>query len=322
MSIRILAAAFAATTAFGTAGAHAQWKPDRPITMIVAFAAGGGTDTVARAAAAILQQELGQPVNVVNRPGAGGLTGTLEMARAEPDGYTIGLAATNLNVHGWQQPGSVTPEDFTPIALINTNAAGFQVAADSPFENLADAMEAFKANPQDFTSSASGIGGVWHIGLLKLAMSQGIDPADIVFVPTGGAAPSINELIAGGVDFAPTAVAESAAQIRAGQIRSLGVMADERLEAFPDIPTVEEAIGTPVLHYSWTGFVAPLETPDEIVEAYKEAVRKVSESPQFRDQLINLGFGISYVPGEEFATFMTEQYESSGEALRAAGLTQ
>src|SRR5690606_20785417 len=105
-------------------------KPDRPVSLIIGFAAGGSTDTVARAVAAGLQQQLGQPVNVLNKAGAGGLTGTLEMARAKPDGYTIGLAATNLNVHGWQQPGSVTPDDFIPIALVNTNAAGFQVRAD------------------------------------------------------------------------------------------------------------------------------------------------------------------------------------------------
>jgi tripartite-type tricarboxylate transporter receptor subunit TctC len=322
MTARGYAVTTAALLALGLGQAHAEWKPDRPITMIIAFAAGGGTDTVARAAAAVMQQEFGQPVNVVNRPGAGGLTGTLEMARAEPDGYTIGLAATNLNVHGWQQPGSVTPEDFTPIALINTNAAGFQVAADSPFQTLAEAMEAFKADPQSFTSSASGVGGVWHIGLLKLAMSQGIDPADIVFIPTGGAAPSLNELIAGGVDFAPTAVAESGPQIRSGQVRSLGVMAEERLEAFPDIPTVGEALGTPVLHYSWTGFVAPLGTPDDVIEAYRKAARAVSESEQFRQQLSSLGFGLSYAEGDAFATFMAEQYQSSGDALRAAGMIQ
>jgi len=315
--------AVAATMALAfSSSAQADWKPERPVTMIAAFAAGGSTDIVARAVASVLQQELGQPVNVINKPGAGGLTGTMEMARAKPDGYTIGLAATNLNVHGWQQPGSVTPDDFAPIALMNTNAAGFQVRADSPFKTLKEAMDAFKADPKKFTSSASGTGGVWHVGLLKLAMSQGIDPDDVVFVPTGGAGPSLNELIAGGVDFAPTAVVEAAAQIKAGQVRALGVLANERLEAFPDVPTVKEALGVDVVHSSWTGLVAPKDTPAEIVAALRKAARVVYDSPEFKKQMDTLGFATAWAEGDDFAAFMKEQYESSGEALKAAKIVK
>ncbi len=322
---KTVTAALVAAMAFGASHTQAsaqEWQPERPVSLLLAFAAGGGGDIIARIMANLLQQELGQPVNVVNRPGAGGLTGTLEMARAEPDGHTIGLAGTNLNFHGWQQPGSVTHEDFIPLALVNADAAGFQVAANSPFQSLSEAMEAFKTDPTSFTSSASGVGGVWHVGLIKLAMSQGIAPGDIVFVPTGGAAPSINELIAGGVDFAPTSVVEAAAQIRAGQVRSLGVMAEERLEAFPDVPTVSEELGQDVFHYGWRGFVAPLGTPDEVVERWKTAIRNVYESEAFATEMNKLGFGMRWAEGDDFAAFMKAEYDGAGEILEAAGLMQ
>jgi tripartite-type tricarboxylate transporter receptor subunit TctC len=312
----------AVTLGLSHAPAQAEWEPDRPISVVIAFAAGGGGDIIVRTMATLLQQELGQPVNVINRPGAGGLTGTLEMARAAPDGYNIGFAGTNLNFHGWQQPGSVTPDDFIPLALVNADAAGFQVAANSPFQTLAEAMDAFKADPASFTSSASGVGGVWHVGLLELAMAQGMEPADIVFVPTGGAAPSINELIAGGVDFAPTSVVEAAAQIKAGQVRSLGVMAEERLEAFPDVPTVSEALGQDIFHYGWRGFVAPLGTPDDVVARWKDAIRTVYESDEFKNQMNTLGFGMRWAEGDDFAAFMKAEYDDAGVILKSAGLIE
>lgn len=318
---RLILFALASVMALG-ASARAEWKPERPVAILVAFAAGGGGDIIARIYASLLQEELGQQVNVINRPGAGGLNGTIEMARAKPDGYTLGLAGTNLNFHGWQQPGSVTPNDFIPVALINADAQGYQVRADSPFKTLKEAMDALKANPSRFKFSASGIGGVWHVGLLKLIMSQGIEPKDIIFVPTGGGGPSINELIAGGVDVAPTSVAEAAVQMKSGQLRSLAVLSDERLAAFPDIPTVKEAIGVDVQNYGWRGFVLPKGTPDDVVATITTAVRNVYNSPKFKEEMDKLGFNMSYAEGADFGAFMKREYDAAGVALKAAGLAK
>jgi tripartite-type tricarboxylate transporter receptor subunit TctC len=146
-------------------GAFAQKWPDRPITLVVPWGAGGGTDAVARMLGSLMEKDLGQPVNVVNRTGGSGVVGHSAIASAAPDGYTIGLITVEITMMHHQKLTELNPTSYTPIALVNLDPAGFQVRADSAYKNMNDVMNAIKANPGKFKASGTGQGGIWHLAL-------------------------------------------------------------------------------------------------------------------------------------------------------------
>ena len=157
--------------------AAAQNYPVRPITMIVPWGAGGGTDAVARIVASLLEKDLGQPVTVVNRTGGSGVVGHAAIASAPADGYTIGLATVEIGMMHWQGLTQLTGASYTPIGLVNADPAGIQVRADSPYKNVNDLLAAIKANPGKFKASGTGQGGIWHLaiaGLLALVTGIGV----------------------------------------------------------------------------------------------------------------------------------------------------
>ena len=145
--------------------AAAQNYPVRPITMIVPWGAGGGTDAVARIVASLLEKDLGQPVTVVNRTGGSGVVGHAAIASAPADGYTIGLATVEIGMMHWQGLTQLTGASYTPIGLVNADPAGIQVRADSPYKNVNDLLAAIKANPGKFKASGTGQGGIWHLAI-------------------------------------------------------------------------------------------------------------------------------------------------------------
>ena len=167
-----------ATLAFCTA-AQAQSYPSRPITLIVPWGAGGGTDATARIVGTLLEKELGQPVNVVNRTGGNGVVGHSAIATAAPDGYTLGMITVEISMMHWAGLTQLTPTDYTPIALMNIDPAGVTVRADSPYKNLNDLVNAVKANPGKFKASGTGQGGIWHLALA--GMLKWLSVASIIF---------------------------------------------------------------------------------------------------------------------------------------------
>ncbi len=154
-------------------GAHADY-PERPIQLIVPWAAGGGSDAIARTIAIALEQELGQPINVVNRAGGGSVVGHTVLANAKPDGYTIGMMTGEVNMMHWQGLTKLTYKDYTPIAQINYDYAGVQVSADSPYKNVGELIEAIRSKPAG-TLKASGVGqgGIWHVAFGGLLVGPG-----------------------------------------------------------------------------------------------------------------------------------------------------
>lgn len=169
--------------------AAAQNYPTRPITMIVPWGAGGGTDAVARIVASLLEKDLGQPVTVVNRTGGSGVVGHAAIASAPAGGYTIGLATVEIGMMHWQGLTQLTGASYTPIGLVNADPAGIQVRADSPCKNVNELLAAIKANPGKFKASGTGQGGIWHLAIAGLLLDQKIDPAALPWVPSNGAAP-------------------------------------------------------------------------------------------------------------------------------------
>jgi tripartite-type tricarboxylate transporter receptor subunit TctC len=312
--------ALAAATALPFA-AHAAW-PERPVNLVVPWAAGGGTDAIARVIAAALQAEYGRPVNVVNRPGAGGVLGHVEIANANADGYTIGLATAELTTYRALGTAQVGHDSVTPIALMNFDAAAFNVRADSPWQNLGQALEAIKANPGRFKISGFPAGAAYHIAFGALLQQVGIPVASVPLVPGQGAAPGFQELAAGGVDITASSVPEGTAMRDAGRVRTLAVFASERLAAFPNIPTVKEAIGVDFAGGTWRGLAGPRNLNAEATARLVASAERIQGSEEYRKFMGDRGFGLQWAKGPEFGAFLAAQQARNAETLRALGLAR
>src|SRR5436305_15091424 len=180
------------------AGAHAQY-PQRPVQLIVPWGAGGGTDATARIIATLLEKELKQPFNVVNRTGRSGVVGNDAIAKSTPDGYTIGMITVEITMMHHVGLTPLTYRDYTPSGLVNADAAAINVRSDSPYKSVKDLLAAIKANPGKMKASGTGQGGIWHLAIAGLLKEQGVDPSALPWVPSNGAAPGMQDMIAGGV---------------------------------------------------------------------------------------------------------------------------
>src|SRR6187200_3076352 len=195
-------AALAACAVAGVGNANAAW-PERPVTLIVPWGAGGGTDATARIIGSLLEKELGQPVTVVNRTGGSGVVGHAAIASAAPDGYTIGLITVEIGMMHWQGLTDLSGASYAPIGLVNLDPAGLQVRADSPYKTVKDLVDAIKAEPGKHKASGTGQGGIWHLALAGMLKDQGLDPGSVPWVPSNGAAPGLQDLVSGGVEVVP-----------------------------------------------------------------------------------------------------------------------
>lgn len=321
---RALLAAGAALIAAGTlAGtASAQGYPDRPITLIVPWGAGGGTDSTARIVASLLEQELGQPINVVNRTGGSGVVGHSAIAEAAPDGYTIGIATVEIGMMHWQGLTDLTWENYTPLALVNFDPAAVNVREDAPWADLPAFIEEVKANPGTLTASGTGQGGIWHLAIMGLLSKLEIDPTAVRWVPSEGAAPGLQELVAGGVDVVPCSIPEARSLIDAGRVRPLAVMSSKRNEAFPDVPSTEEIVGASWEIGAWRGIVGPKDLPEDVTATLTAALEKVYNSADYADFMAKQGFGRQWAAGAEFGTFMQESDGSLGAVMQEVGLAK
>ncbi|WP_155826460.1 tripartite tricarboxylate transporter substrate binding protein [Vreelandella zhanjiangensis] len=295
--------------------------PERPITLIVPWAAGGGTDATARTIARALEEELGQNVNVVNRTGGSGVVGHTAILNAKPDGYTIGLATVEVNTMHWQGLTDLTYEDLTPIAQINYDSPGIQVATDGAFDSLDTLMEAIRTQPKgSLTASGTGQGGIWHLAFAGFLMDQGIPADQVIWVPSEGSAPAMTELASGGVDVVSTSIPEARSMIDAGRVKSFAVMASERLSAFPDIPTANELVGSDYQVGAWRGIVGPQGMDAEVVATLESALEAAYQSDTYQDFMTQRGFGTEWRNAEEFGQMMEEMDGILGEIVEQVGL--
>ena len=316
-----LAALAAALLFNATLPATAEY-PERPITLIVPWGAGGGTDATGRMIASLLEKELGQPVNVVNRTGGSGVVGHSAIANAKADGYTIGTVTVEIGMMHWAGLTQLKGSDYTPIALYNADPAGLQVRADSDYKTAQDVLEAVKNNPGKLKGSGTGQGGIWHLALAGMLDSAGIEASAVPWVPSKGAASGLQDMVAGGVDFVTCSVVEAAALMSAGKVRSLAVMGDERLGAFPDVPTLKEATGLDWKVAAWRGLAGPKGMPQEAVDKLVPAFEKVWNSAEFQDFMKGRGFGLVWKPRAEFAGWMADSDAGLGKVMKAVGLAK
>jgi tripartite-type tricarboxylate transporter receptor subunit TctC len=300
----------------------AQNYPARPITLIVPWGAGGGTDATARIIGSLLEKDLGQPVTVVNRTGGSGVVGHAAIASAQPDGYTIGLATVEIGMMHWQGLTELTSASYTPIGLVNADPAGVQVRADSPYKTVNELLAAIKANPGKFKASGTGQGGIWHLAIAGLLRDQKIDPAALPWVPSNGAAPGLQDMVAGGIEVAPVSLPEARSLIDAGKVKSLAIMNDKPSALYPNVPTLKSATGSDWTMAAWRGIVAPKGLPAPVRDKLAEAVRKVAASKEYNEFMASRGFGVIYAGPDDFAKFMVKSNTELGATMKAVGLVK
>ncbi len=311
--------ALAMACSFGAA--HAAW-PDRPITLIVPWAAGGGTDATARIVGALLEKELGQPVNVVNRAGGNGVVGHQAIAGAQPDGYTLGMITVEISMMHHQGLTQLSPKNFTPLGLMNVDPAAVTVSVASPFKNMDDLMKAIKANPGKLKASGTGQGGIWHLALAGMLKDLKLEASAVPWVPSNGAAPAMLELAAGGVDIVTAALPEARSLIDAGKARPLAVMADAPAALYPNVPTLKSATGSDWTIGVWRGIAGPKGLPADVQTKMETVLKKINGSKEYQDFMAGRGFGVAYADAAGFGKFMEKGDADMGRVLGALGMAR
>lgn len=296
--------------------------PSGPVELIVPWAAGGGTDGVARLIGDQLSGQLGANVNVVNRTGGSGVVGHQAMVDAAPDGQTIGLVTVEIGMMHHQGLTDISGEDLTAISQMNEDGAGITVAADAEWENAEELLTYIKENPGEVTSSGTGQGGIWHLALLGMLMDNDIPLDAVNFVPSEGAAPALQELVAGGIDMTTNALGESKTMLDSDRAKALGVMGTERDPAFPDVETLQEQLGSDYSMSVWRGIAGPVDMDPTVVEELECHLGLIAESDEFNDFMTGSGLGVKYAGAEDFQTLMREDDAAKGEVMEEAGLAK
>lgn len=297
--------------------------PERPIEMIVPWGAGGGTDAVGRIFAQMLQEELGKPVNVVNRTGGSGVVGHSAIANAKPDGYTIGIVTIEIDMMHWQGLTKLTHEDFDFLATVNADPGGLMVAEDSPWKTAAELRDAIKNEPAGTVkASGTGQGGIWHLNMLGWMLSEGIPLENVPWVPSQGSTAGLTDMVAGGVQLVPSSLAEGRALIEAGRVRALASMSDAPQAMFPDVPTLKDATGSDWKLSVWRTVAAPKGMPEDVRARLTAAIQKAYESEEYQKFMTERGFGLRWADPAETTKIVAEDNVSLGEVMKKAGLAK
>jgi tripartite-type tricarboxylate transporter receptor subunit TctC len=314
---RLIGAAAALGLFTLAAGADAADYPTREVTLIVPPSAGGGTDLLFRALASATEPFLGKPIVVVNRPGAGGAIGTAEIARARPDGYTIGAVLQQIYLPFTRPELTYKPNDFTFITMVNADPMAFTVKGDSPWKSMQDLIAAAKASPGRITVGNCGNACVSHMaaGLLERK-------ADIKFthVPFEGHSPGRTALLGGHVNVMVLTPPEAADLAKAGQLRVLAVADSKRDPLIPDVPTVREATGHEVVALGWRSIGGPAGMPADVVAKLRDAFKRGMEQDKFKEFAAKNGFPLLPIEGDALRGFIDREREDWRSTLAALGL--
>jgi tripartite-type tricarboxylate transporter receptor subunit TctC len=292
--------------------------PERDITLICPWSAGGGTDTLARTLVKNGKKYFGVNINVVNKVGGTGAVGMNSVATAKPDGYTIGVLTFNLSTYRMLGLAELSYRDFDLIALLNRSIASLSVKADSRFKTMKDLVEYTKATPGVVTVGHSGPGSPWHLAAEDLASKL-----DLKFrmVPFDGAAPTRTALVGGHITVASTGMDEVLQFYQTKEIRMLGAMSLARHPSFPDVPTIAEAgypIQDPVV--DWRGLGAPKGTPPEIMKVLRNGFRKATQDPEYIALMDKLALPRAYLEGDKFVEFLANTEKTLEPVLERVGL--
>jgi tripartite-type tricarboxylate transporter receptor subunit TctC len=302
------------------ATALAQEYPTRAIEMIIPYSAGGSSDITGRILAEALQKELGQPVLVVNRPGASSIVGTQQVATAKPDGYTL-LANTTAFTVIANKPGLPFDSVNGFIPITRYAAAPYLLVVNPeklPVHNMQELIEALKAKPGAYNYASTGVGTSAHLAAELLSSLTGVKMAHVPY--PGGAGPGVQATIAGDTHMTFASPASVMAAIEAGQLRAIAASGAERWSGMPDLPTVAEQGVEGFAVDWWSGLFAPAGTPPEIIAKISEATRKALENPDLVERFKGFDYTTPFTSPEEFGAWIKEDIERWGKVIKEANI--
>lgn len=289
----------------------------RTITMIVPSSAGGGTDTVARLVAPLMERDLGTPIEVVNRPGASMQIGLTQAANAAPDGYTLvwSVLPTAASVYLDEERGAdFARDDLRPIGMVYGAPFAVSVQAESPYETIEDLIEAARERPGQLRSGTTGFMSTGHFA--NIAFQQGAD-VEMATVNFQGGGPQLTALLGGHIDVGFNSIGELLTHVRAGSIRVLAVMDDDESEFLPGVPTLASA-GVDASIGSYIGLSAPAAVPDEIIDRLGESLAQAMEDEGFRQTMGDLGNTLMYLDADDYTAFWDRADEQLVPLIEAA----
>lgn len=304
----------------GSGDAAAADFPKENITMIIPQGLGGGSDLIARTLASELEKILGVSVICENLEGGSTSIGLQELADSEPDGYTIAMTMTNLATLSALGYSELTCDDFESICAVNFDAATIIIRTDEDrFTDLPSLIEYSKEHPGELNWGTGAAGGMWHLAILTLFNAAGIDGN---IVPNAGGGTGVGLALANGdIDVAVFSPVDGMAQIEAGQIRPIVSMTEERMEAFPEVPTAEEC-GYAITTLSTRGYVAPKGTPAEVIDILEDAFKQAVESDAYQDFIASMASNVYWKSSEDYYEFMKSEVDQYVPLLEQAGLAQ
>jgi tripartite-type tricarboxylate transporter receptor subunit TctC len=305
--------------AFGTA--QSQTWPQRPVTVVVPFAAGGNTDGIGRSIAQWLSDRLGQQFVVENRGGAGGAIAAEMVAKAPADGYTLFVAALPqiAIVPAISQTRYDPVKDFAPISVVGTNPFVLAVNKDVPVKSVPEFIDYVRKAPQPLSYASAGIGSLNHLSMALFLKLAGID---MIHVPYKGNAPAMSDVVAGHVPAIFTNLSDALPQAAAGSIRLIGVSGETRAPQIPDVPTVAEQ-GFPTFKTrTWNALMAPAKTDPAIISRVATEVATAAKDPGFAERLNHLGVDPLGNTPAEFAALIAADIPFWAEAVRIAGVKE
>lgn len=285
---KIFLAAIAAGVVAASGVASAQDYPNRPVTMIIPFAAGGPTDVLGRVVGQRLSEVLGQQVVIENVGGAGGQTGSRRVADAKPDGYTFVLGTVGTHAQGqtlYKKPLYNSVTDFTPVALLAEVPIAITARKDLPVKGLKEFIDYAKKNKDKMTFGSAGAGSATHLGCVVANMAMG---TDITHVPYRGTGPAMQDLQGGRIDFLCEIISTAKPHIDSGAVNAIAIMTKERSPALPNLPTAAEQ-GVPMEAYTWNAIFLPKGTPEPVVKKLADALNQTMDTPAVKERLAGLG---------------------------------
>ncbi len=309
----------AASLSLAGSAANAAW-PEAPITWVVPYPAGGGTDVIARTVASSLEKTLGQTIVVENKPGGGTAIGASAVSRAKPDGYTVGTADSGTLAFNPSLYKKLTydPARFTYIGGLARFPLVLAVPANSPYKTVNELIEAARKDPGKLSASSAGSGSPHHLALERFKQ---LTKTDIVHVPYKGAAPALQDLIGGQVDLMFGDLGSSLPNIKAGKVRVLAATVPERLAVLPDVPTMaQEGVGDFVA-YAWQGLVGPAGLPQEVVQKLGSDLKSTLENDEVRKKVEAMGVEIMPMTSDEFKAYSDKEREEWAQVIKAGNIT-
>ncbi len=318
-NVRVTYATGVCMVLLNVCGASAQVFPEKTITMIAPFSAGGSVDLVARAVAQQMGELWKQPVIVSNRPGASGNIGVEAAVRAAPDGYTllIGTTALSSSVTLFPKLPFDPQRDLAPVSLVVTMPNVLVVHPSLPAKSIRELLALAKANPNTLNSGSAGVGSSNHLALVLFNM---LSNAGISHVPYKGAAPAVADVMGGHVSMTFAPIAAVVPMIKAQRLRALGVTAAARTAIFPEIPTIAEGGVAGYDAAGWNGLFLPRAAPRELVMRINATLKESLSSPRLKDVLVNAGADAVGNTPEEFSKFFQSEIVKWGKVVRVAGI--